>query len=315
VELERSARAEALVRESEECYRVIFDANPIPIWVTDHETMRFLAYNSAAVEHYGYSPAELDQMGLTSFLPPGEVARPDLPGTYRLIKKNETIIDVQVAVHPIRFRGREARLVLATDVTERNRAQALLEHRAHHDMLTGLPNRLAFRSSLERAVEGVGRSVMPFGVLLIDLDRFKEINDTMGHAYGDQALQQVGPRLNEVLRNGDVLARLGGDEFGIYLPNVDADGASQAAARLLEAFREPFVLDGRAFDLGLSIGIAIHPDDGDEVETLMHRADLAMYVAKRSRGGAVLHADTHRPGEPLPLAGRVAENGRHEVVR
>jgi diguanylate cyclase (GGDEF)-like protein len=274
------------------------------MWVIDRETLRFLAVNSAMLGHYGYSADEFDRTGLATIFPPGVIPRPDLPGAHQHRKKDGTIIDVELAIHEITFRGRGARLVLATDVTEHNRARAALVRQAHSDSLTGLPNRASFRSSLGRAIGQSCRTSEGFALFLMDLDRFKAINDAMGHAYGDEALQQIGPRLGEVLRPGDILARLGGDEFGVLLPGAEVTDALRIARRLLEAFREPFVFDGRPFDLGSSVGIAIHPAHGDDVDVLLHRADLAMYASKRSKAGAVLYTPAlEGPSTPQGMAG------------
>jgi diguanylate cyclase (GGDEF)-like protein len=187
------------------------------------------------------------------------------------------------------------RVVAAADKRLRRQTQALQDsadhnrHQAMHDALTGLPNRVLLRDRIERALSGAARTPAEVAVLLIDLDRFKEINDTLGHSYGDELLCQVGPRLESVLREGDTLARLGGDEFAVLLPAVDGvDEAQAVAERLREALHRRFEVQGVALDLEASVGIALSPWHGTDVEELLRNADIAMYVAKEVKAGAVL---------------------------
>ena len=164
------------------------------------------------------------------------------------------------------------------------------EHQALHDALTGLPNRVLFKDRVTQAIESARRRRSGVVVMLMDLDHFKEINDTLGHHHGDRLLELIGRRLSDVLRAGDTVARLGGDEFAICLPAArDTAYAVDVADKCLRALREPFEIDGLDLEVGASIGIACYPEHGDEVETLVQRADIAMYVAKTSRGGAELY--------------------------
>ncbi|HVF73580.1 MAG TPA: EAL domain-containing protein [Acidimicrobiales bacterium] len=169
-------------------------------------------------------------------------------------------------------------------------------HQALHDALTNLPNRRLFRDRVHQAVINGKRTDVPAAVMILDLDRFKDVNDTLGHHIGDLLLQQVGARLQSTLREGDTIARLGGDEFAILLPTVAGEAAAaQVARKIVSVLEEPFVLKGWNFDIEASIGIALFPEHGHTVDTLMQRADVAMYVAKESRGGyEVYHADRDR---------------------
>jgi diguanylate cyclase (GGDEF)-like protein len=180
------------------------------------------------------------------------------------------------------------------------------EHQALHDALTGLPNRDLFRDRIEQAVRGARRSGLTAVVMIMDLDHFKEINDTLGHHMGDLLLEEVSRRLSATLREADTVARLGGDEFGVLLPHVSKPGdAAVVAQQLLTELREPFMLDGMRLEIDASIGIALHPNHGDHVETLQQRADIAMYSAKHSgRGYAIFEPelDRHSPRR-LALAG------------
>ena len=172
------------------------------------------------------------------------------------------------------------------------RAAIAKEHQSVHDALTGLPNRVLFRDRVEQAIHTGQRSGQGCSVMLMDLNHFKEINDTLGHHQGDRLLQEVAARLRTTLRASDTVARLGGDEFGILLHGVaDPVRAGIVAQSLLDHLREPFAVDATTLQVGGSIGIACHPAHGDDVETLIQRADIAMYVAKgASSGHAVLRA-------------------------
>jgi diguanylate cyclase (GGDEF)-like protein len=162
------------------------------------------------------------------------------------------------------------------------------EHQALHDALTGLPNRLLFKDRIEQAIQMGSRHDTTAAVMLIDLDHFKEINDTLGHHAGDRLLQEVATRLTATLGEDDVVARLGGDEFGVLLPSLQQPGdATLMAQTLIARMREPFAIDGLTLEVDASIGIACHPLHGDGVELLNQRADIAMYAAKESGRGHV----------------------------
>ncbi|MDT7561308.1 MAG: hypothetical protein QOI68_5788 [Pseudonocardiales bacterium] len=189
------------------------------------------------------------------------------------------------------------------------------EHQARHDGLTGLFNRTSFYEHVDAAITSAGRSGGLAAVMIVDLDRFKEVNDTLGHHSGDLLLQQAAERLERVLRGGDALARLGGDEFAILLPDVESyELASQIAARLCATLEAPFVLNELTVHLEASIGVALYPEHGSDVETLMQRADVAMYVAKASTATYELYAvehDRHSPGR-LAMLGELRQALEHD---
>jgi diguanylate cyclase (GGDEF)-like protein len=182
------------------------------------------------------------------------------------------------------------------------RKQAELNaYQAFHDALTGLPNRMLFRDRVQVALSQAQRDNTRVGVMLMDLDRFKDINDSLGHHCGDELLKQVGPRLEGVLRDSDTVARLGGDEFALLIHDLSSpDIAATVANRVRSAFERPFVVQGLALDVEPSIGIAVFPDHATDVDSLVQRADVAMYVAK----GA------HRPFEIYE-----AEQDQHDAAR
>src|SRR6476620_3911426 len=186
--------------------------------------------------------------------------------------------------------------------------QAENEFQALHDSLTGMPNRMFFHQRLLEEIEHARATNGRMAVMLMDLDHFKEINDTLGHHFGDLLLQEIGPRLSGVLRDNDLMARLGGDEFGIVLPDLPSeDVALRIADRVLEELEQPVAVEGLALDVSGSIGIAMFPMHAEDAEALLRRADVAMYVAKENGGGYEVYQDSfdrHNP-QRLTLIGQV----------
>jgi diguanylate cyclase (GGDEF)-like protein/PAS domain S-box-containing protein len=186
--------------------------------------------------------------------------------------------------------GRDLVFTLARDVTEENEARRALEYQAQHDALTGLPNRTLLHAQLGAALEDGRSHSRAVALLMLDLDHFKEVNDTFGHDAGDVLLREIGPRLREVLPEAAVVARLGGDEFGIVLPETDEPEACAAAGRLLVALERPFEVHGQLLDIASSIGIVVYPRHGDTADGLLRCGDIALFVAKRARGTSVVYA-------------------------
>ena len=170
---------------------------------------------------------------------------------------------------------------VARDVTDRKRAEELISYQAYHDILTDLPNRILFKDRLGLAMIQSLRNETELAVMFVDLDRFKLVNDTLGHIKGDELLQQVAGRLKDRLRRGDTLARLGGDEFTIFLPELQSrEDVQIVAEKFLEGLQEAFILGGHEVHISASIGIAIYPTDGETIEDLLRHADIAMYQVK-----------------------------------
>ena len=183
----------------------------------------------------------------------------------------------------------ESVVAVATDITERRRAEVALQHQALHDVLTGLPNRAFFNERLAEVLAGVDRPNDPTALALIDLDHFKEVNDTLGHDVGDVVLRHVAERLSSILRDGDFVARLGGDEFALLLPGTNENDAADIGHRILSTLSPPCIINGHDLDVGGSIGLAIAPVHGRSTESLLRKADVAMYAAKRGGGGFMLY--------------------------
>jgi len=181
---------------------------------------------------------------------------------------------------------------IATFVGKRVAKQAkTLEYQALHDELTGLPNRSLFQDRLEQAIQRARREGISFAIILMDLDRFKEVNDTLGHNVGDLLLQQVGRRLIETIRSSDTVARLGGDEYVIILEGLSEPYIQRVAEKILKTLDQPFLLNGQAVDISASLGIARFPEHGNDAITITQRADVAMYAAKRDHSGFAIYSE------------------------
>jgi diguanylate cyclase (GGDEF)-like protein len=192
-------------------------------------------------------------------------------------------------------------------VYKSGRDAMLSEHQALHDGLTGLPNRMFFSDRASQLISTSEKQRTTLAVLMVDLNNFKEINDWLGHHYGDLLLRGIGPRLRGTLRETDTVARMGGDEFAILLPEVtDADGASLVAQKVLDSLLQPFEIKGLALTVGASVGIAFSPAHGTDIEVLLQRADVAMYIAKESGGGYEVYS-RERDFSPdrIALAGEI----------
>jgi diguanylate cyclase (GGDEF)-like protein/PAS domain S-box-containing protein len=178
---------------------------------------------------------------------------------------------------------------VARDISDRKRIEEEINHQAYHDALTGLPNRALLKDRLGLTITTSEREKLEFATLFIDLDRFKWVNDTLGHMYGDKLLTMVATRLKNCLRKGDTLARLGGDEFTVLLPNIKSkDNALSLAQKMLAEVNRPFTLNGHEVFISASIGVAMYPNDGITIEALLKSADIAMYHVKWEGKNGVL---------------------------
>jgi len=195
------------------------------------------------------------------------------------VRRARDELEVRVAERTAQLAGANA--LLQDEIVERRQAEARVHHMAYHDSLTGLPNRALLADRLEQAILAAGRSATKLAVMFIDLDRFKTINDSLGHLTGDYLLKEVANRLCRAVRASDTVARLGGDEFVVLVPGVHASAECDAVGeKIIEALALPVPVDGHSLHISPSIGICLYPDDGENVETLMRHADAAMYQAK-----------------------------------
>ncbi|MGH6837901.1 MAG: diguanylate cyclase domain-containing protein, partial [Methylocella sp.] len=280
--------------EAEESLKLVFEDNPVPMWLFDPETLNFLAVNNAAVGHYGYDRESFLKLTLLDILP--RTDRDNVKGAIRRtpqfreggfshiwhhIKADGTEIDVRTYWRGTMFGDRPAQLVAVIDVTEQRKAEARIAHMAHHDALTDLPNRVLFHERLEEALWRVRREQDKLAVLYLDLDQFKKVNDTLGHAAGDRLLQAVAGRLRTCLRGCDMAARFGGDEFAVLQTGLSGPHeASILADGIVRLLSEPYDIEGRQILIGASAGIALAPADGATAEQLLRNADMALYQAK-----------------------------------
>lgn len=288
------------IKRRDASFRLLFDGNPMPMWVFDAQTMRFLNVNDAAVAHYGYERDAFLRMELKQIWPRDEWEAHTRALTqhgdsyqsdrnWRHIKADGSEIQVLTYGRRVVFDGRDGFLVAVVDITERRKAEARVAHMAHHDALTDLPNRVFYQERLAQALDDhdAERHV---AVLCVDLDLFKNVNDSFGHPTGDRLLKQVAARMQSEVRGDNLVARLGGDEFAIVLStDVTLNGVNEFAAKLIQVLSAPYDMgDDLEVVIGASIGIALSPGDGTTSEELMRNADMALYRAK-AEGGNVHH--------------------------
>ncbi|MGH6848649.1 MAG: bifunctional diguanylate cyclase/phosphodiesterase, partial [Methylocella sp.] len=279
--------------EAEESLKLVFEDNPVPMWLFDPETLKFMAVNDAAAVHYGYDRESFLKLTLLDIVRQKDRDaiehairnRPNVDGSpshlWQHVKADGTEIDVLTYWRHTTFCDRPAQLVAIVDVTANRQAEARIAHMAHHDALTGLPNRVLFHDHLEHALLGVRRYNDTLAVFYLDLDRFKNVNDGLGHPAGDKLLMAVAGRLRACLRISDIVARFGGDEFAVLqLGLAGPHEAGTLAERIVTLLSEPYDIDGQLVEIGASIGIALAPADGETAEQLLTNADMALYQAK-----------------------------------
>jgi diguanylate cyclase (GGDEF)-like protein/PAS domain S-box-containing protein len=284
----------AALQRSEEYFRSLIEKGSDLILVMDAEGR--ITYASPSFSRVmGYTPEEM--YGLDGLI----LVHPD--DVVETTKSFERIVTDANQDVPIEFRGRHAdgtwrvlesmsRQILGADgepiivsnfrdVTERKRAEEMIRFMAYHDALTGLPNRDLLRDRIDQAIGQARRNDEHLAVIYLDLDRMKDVNDSVGHAGGDDLLREIAARLSRISRDGDTLARLGGDEFVLLMPQVEKiQEAVNLANRILESLRRPVVVGGQEFRGTASIGLAVFPEDGRDADTLVRNADVAMYRAK-----------------------------------
>jgi diguanylate cyclase (GGDEF)-like protein/PAS domain S-box-containing protein len=291
---ERIQMEEAL-RQSEERYRNILAEIEEGYYEVDRAgNITFV--NKSACRQFGYSEEELIGTNYRVYVPKEDIkgvfkawnkvyrtGEPLKSYPFATVRKDGTQIFVENSVSPLRDKGGKiiGFRAVSRDVTQRKQFEQKLADMATHDSLTGLPNRTLLADRLTMGLALSRRSGNRLAILMLDLDRFKAVNDTMGHGAGDQLLKAVAERLTGVTRNSDTVARIGGDEFILVLPQISMPtDAAKLAQRILDIFKEPIIFDGHQLNITTSIGIAVYPDDGKDIEILLKSADNAMYWAK-----------------------------------
>jgi len=296
------------LESSERKYRYLVDSSPDIIYTLDHEG-RFTFVNDRVQQLLGFSREELIGEHYSVLIHEDDVLRANYVfnegrDDYRQSRNVELRLKSRHAKGEVRTFTHELMTIsfnasdrppepdltqrelfgtygVARDITDRKRADELITYQAYHDILTDLPNRVLFKDRLGLAVLQAKRNDASLALMFIDLDRFKLVNDTLGHVIGDKLLQQAAIRLKACLRSGDTLARLGGDEFTAVLPELsDRQDAVLIAEKFLECLRQPFQLAGQSVHISASIGIAIYPTDGESTDELIRNSDIAMYNMK-----------------------------------
>ena len=321
-----SKRAMEALRESDERYRLLVEQSPDAILLEADNRLIFANPAAERLLHVQH-PADLQQHSILTLAAPicsGEVAlkleklrRGEVCGTEeeQIRCLDGTIIDVAVTRVLLNYHGKPVLQMVARDISERKHLETMLQFQATHDELTGLPNRYLFMDRMKRAISYARRHDKRFVVSFIDLDRFKWVNDSLGHEAGDELLKTVAQRISACLRETDTVARVGGDEFLLLLQ--DARNCSEAApiiSRVMSAVCEPIQLHDRELTVSCSVGCSAFPEDGQDAETLLKFADAAMYCAKESGRNNVQIYNTelrHRIDERL----RLETDLRHAIER
>jgi diguanylate cyclase (GGDEF)-like protein len=206
------------------------------------------------------------------------------------VRKDGSSIPVEVRATAIESGGNRFFIAIVRDITERKKTEEYIKQLAYHDTLTGLPNRTLFNDRFDHALAHASRYQHKLALLVMDLDHFKEVNDSLGHAAGDNLLKEIANRLATIMRKIDTVSRMGGDEFLLLLAEITGEeDASAVAQKVLEAIRQPVVLLGKELKVTASIGIALYPDDGSNLDSLLSNADDAMYQVKRAGRNGFQH--------------------------
>jgi len=280
------------LRESEELFRRLAEKSLVGIYLIQDGLFRYV--NPRFAEIFKYAADEVtDKLGPSDLAHPGDWPEVQEHDFFSAMTKTQDLIDVEVYGSATVYRGHPAIIGTIVDITERKVIEERLNRLALYDELTGLPNRSLFFDRLHQLLALAKRNQYVLAILFIDLDRFKAINDTLGHEMGDLLLKEVSRRLTSCIRSADTVARVGGDEFlGICGKIAAPDDALIIARKINDVLSKPFLLRGHECSIGASIGISIYPEDGSDPETLLKKADDAMYRIKESgKGGNLLYRD------------------------
>jgi diguanylate cyclase (GGDEF)-like protein/PAS domain S-box-containing protein len=279
------------LRASEEKYRNLFENSMDAIYISS-EDGALLEANGEFLNLFGYTREEAMKLNTRDAFTPEDRERFAAAMQERefvrdfevkLSRKDGTLMDCLLSVNPRIEGGKTVGYQgIVRDITAFKRAEEALQYMAYHDSLTGLPNRILFRDRLNMALVSAGRNRKRVAVMVLDLDKFKEVNDTLGHDVGDKLLKSVADRLVETVRKGDTVARMGGDEFLLIVPEINSpDDAITVKDKIMDGFQKEFLPEGHRVSVLCSVGIAIYPDHGQDADTLVRCADMAMFKAKQ----------------------------------
>lgn len=289
IELEESERkTEKMLMQTAQKFMDLFNSINDTVFIHDLEG-NFLEVNDQACERLGYSKKEFNQ------LTPADIDSPEFASkvgerieqlkkdgqvffeSAHVSKTGETV-PVELNSRLIEYEGKEAILTVARDITERKKAQGKINRLVFYDPLTGLPNRRLFSDRIEIALGNAQGNHKQVAVAMLDIDDFKDINDSMGHTAGDELLVRVARKLSSAVRKTDTVARLGGDEFICLFTNIgNVDGVKKIAKKIVELMNEPVIIDSKKIKATISMGIALYPGDGTTGEELVKKADIALY--------------------------------------
>ena len=283
------------IRDSEERYRRLVDLSPDGIVIHSVEGLVFVNPAGASLLR-GQTPEELLQRKMLDFVHPefqeiflslldvieeNKSTAPWMEGKF--IRLDATEVEVEVSGVPFVYQGKPALQIIFRDISERKQAHERLEYLANFDALTGLPNRRLFFDRLTCILSHCKRYKEQFSLLFLDLDRFKAINDTLGHDAGDELLREVAKRTQACLRHADTVARMGGDEFAVILSKiVEPSDSAIVSSKIIAALSEPFIIQDQECHIGVSIGVSVFPTHAENAESLLKAADSAMYCAKQN---------------------------------
>lgn len=286
------------LRASEERFRLVFEYAPIGMAIVNLDGS-FQRVNQALSNLVGYCVEDFSTMKLSDITPQEDIQRikaaadtasqeeaPRFALETRFFCHTGELINVLLHVALVRSPQNEPMYYIGqiVDITDRKRYEEAIKHMAYHDPLTGLPNRMLFRDRLTLALAQARANQDVLAVVFLDLDRFKDINDTLGHYIGDKALKQIAKRLAGAVRKTDVVARMGGDEFTLLLPSVGSrENVNRIVEKMVSIIEEPLHFENKEFVVSASVGVALYPEDASEVDSLLQNADKLMYLNKQDK--------------------------------
>ncbi|MCX8111257.1 MAG: diguanylate cyclase [Syntrophorhabdaceae bacterium] len=286
---------ESALKESEEKFKNLVERSIAGVYIIQDDVFKYV--NRRFAEIHGYTIEELiDRLGPKDMVVPEDLPlvqeqiRKRISGevetshfSFRAKRKDNQIIHLEVFGSSMTYQGRPSIIGTLIDITERVRAEETIKHMAYHDILTGLPNRVLLFDRFNMAIATAQRKREKVAIMMIDLDRFKEVNDKFGHDAGDKFLQDIAKNIEKIIRKTDTVARMGGDEFIVLLPGIlHLEDCMVVSKKILEVSKRHFKVEDIDFFVTASIGISVYPDDGIDPDVLIKNADIALYRAKEN---------------------------------